>query len=67
MAARKKPIRIKPENRGKLRKKMGVKGDDTLSVAAIKARKAAAEKSGDTATVKQTTFALNARKWKKKR
>lgn len=65
-AAKKKPIRIKSENKGKLHEKMGVPKDKPLSTAAIAKKKAAAKKRGDAATVKQTTFALNARKWKKK-
>lgn len=65
MAAR-KPIRIKPANRGKLHKKMGVPKGKTISTEALQRKKAAAKKRGDTSTVKQTTFALNARKWKKK-
>lgn len=64
--AAKKPIRIKPANKGKLRSKMGAKKGETLSPAALAKKKAAAKKRGDTATVKQTTFAINARKWKKK-
>jgi hypothetical protein len=67
VATTKKPIRIKPANRGKLHKKMGVPKGEKLPTAAIAKKKAAAKKSGDTATVKQTTFALNARKWAKKK
>lgn len=63
----KKKIRIKPENRGKLHKKMGVPKDKPLSTEAIAKKKAAAKKRGDTATVKQTTFALNARRWSHKK
>lgn len=64
--AAKKPIRIKPENKGKLRKKMGVKKGETISTTALAKKKAAAKKRGDSATMKQVTFAMNAKKWKKK-
>jgi hypothetical protein len=66
VAAAKKPIRIKPANKGKLHKKMGVPADKKITSSALAKKKAAAKKRGDTATVKQTTFAINARKWKKK-
>ena len=66
MAAAKKPIRIRPENKGKLHKKMGVPKGKKIPTAALAKKKAAAKKRGDSATVKQTTFAINARKWKKK-
>jgi hypothetical protein len=60
-------IKIKPANKGKLHKKMGVPAGKKIPTAAIAKKKAAAKKRGDSATVKQTTFALNARKWKKKK
>lgn len=65
MAAKKKPIKIKPENKGKLRKKMGTAKDKNIDVASLRKKLAAAKKAGNTALVKQITFALNAKKWKK--
>ena len=56
-------IHIKKKNEGKLHRKMGVAQGKPLSTSAVEAKKAAAKRSGDTATVRQTTFALNARKW----
>mgnify|MGYP000126745966 CR=1 FL=1 len=64
MAAKKSGIHIKPENEGKLRRKMGAKKGEKLSLAEMKAKLAAAKKAGNTELVKQLTFAINARKWK---
>lgn len=56
-------IHIKPENKGKLHRKMGVAASKTIPTGKIEAKKSAAKRRGDTETVKETTFALNARKW----
>jgi hypothetical protein len=61
MAASKKPIRIKPANRGKLTKKVGKKG---LTTSALSKEKTAAKKSGNTKLEKEIVFAQNAKKWK---
>ncbi len=53
-------IRIKPQNRGKLRKTAGVAKGKKIPVATLKRLK----KSPNAATRKRATFALNARKWK---
>ena len=63
--AKKKPIRIKPENKGKLRKTMGTPKGKNIPVAEMRRKLAAAKKAGNTALVKRLTFALNARKWGK--
>lgn len=53
-------INIKPENKGKLHKKLGIAEDKK-----IPAKKLAIKSTDSPATVKQKTFAKNARKWKK--
>lgn len=70
MAAKKpkKSIKIKPANKGKLRKEMGksTKSDaPPLKEAELRKKLAAAKKAGNTALVKRLTFALNAKKWGK--
>lgn len=57
-----KPIRIKKENRGKLRKAMKAKPGKKLSPIALKGAK---KKTPKGATKKQVQFALNAAKWSK--
>ena len=59
---RKKGIRIKPENRGKLRKTAKAKKGNNIPVATLKRLK----NSKNPKTRKRATFALNARKWKKR-
>ncbi len=62
--SRKRPpsgIRIKPANRGKLRKTAKVKKGKKIPVAKLRAMK----KSKNPKTRKRATFALNARKWNK--
>lgn len=54
-------IRIKPANRGKLRKSAKVKKGKKIPVSKLRAMK----KSKNPKTRKRATFALNARKWKK--
>ena len=59
---RKKPIRIKKSNQGKLRKSTGTKKGEKVPVS--KLRKLA--KSKNPKTRKRAQFALNARRWSKK-
>lgn len=61
--ARRKPIKIKKANRGKLRKSTKTKKGSKIPVS--KLRKMKKSKSGKTR--KRATFALNARKWGKKK
>jgi hypothetical protein len=54
-------IKIKPENKGLLHKKMGIKKDAPISSAAL-----AKKKKGATGKLKkEIVFAENARKWNK--
>jgi oligoendopeptidase F len=57
-----KPIRIKPSNRGKLRKSAGVKKGQKIPVKDLQRMK----HSKNPKTRRRATFALNARKWKHK-
>jgi hypothetical protein len=61
--ARRKPIRIKKKNRGKLRKSAKTKKGGKIPVSKLRKMK----KSRSAKTRKRATFALNARKWNKKR
>lgn len=63
MARRKKrkPIRIKKPNRGKLRKSAGTKKGRKIPVSKLRKMK----RSKSAKTRKRATFALNARKWRK--
>jgi flagellar basal body rod protein FlgC len=61
--ANKSGIKIKPENKGKLTKKVGKKGLTSKNLAK---EKTAAKKSGNTTLEKEVVFAQNAKKWKKK-
>ncbi len=61
--ANKSGIHIKPENEGKFREKMHGKEGKNLSIEAMKAKLAAAQKSGDAETARQANFAINARRW----
>jgi hypothetical protein len=54
-------IRIKPANKGKLRKSAKVKKGKKIPVSKLRAMK----RSKNPKTRKRATFALNARKWKK--
>lgn len=63
MAKRKKRIKIKKANRGKLRAKTGTPKGKKIPVKTLRRMK----KSKDPATRKQANFALNARKFKKRR
>jgi hypothetical protein len=58
---KRKPIRIKKSNRGKLRKSAGVKKGAKIPISKLRKMK----KSKNPTTRKRATFALNARKWKK--
>jgi oligoendopeptidase F len=58
---KKKPIRIKKSNQGKLRKSAGARKGKRIPVSKLRAMK----KSKNPKTRKRATFALNARKWKK--
>lgn len=58
---RRKSIRIKKSNRGKLRKSAGAKKGSKIPVAKLRKMK----KSKNSKTRKRATFALNARKWNK--
>lgn len=56
-----KPIHIKPENRGKLHKSAGVPEGEKIPVRKLEEMK----HSSNPTTRKRATFALNARKWGK--
>lgn len=58
---RRKPIKIKKSNRGKLRKSAGTKKGRQIPVSKLRQMK----KSKNPKTRKRATFALNARKWRK--
>jgi oligoendopeptidase F len=62
MAKKRKPIRIKKSRRGKLRKGARAKKGQKIPVSTLKRMK----KSKDPAVRKRATFALNARKWRKR-
>lgn len=62
MAKKRKPIRIKKSNRGKLRKSTGTKKGKKIPVAKLKKLK----RSKNPKTRKRANFALNARKFRKK-
>lgn len=55
-------ININPANKGKLRKKLGVKKGEKIPAEKL----AKAKKSKSPALRKEANFALNARKWEKK-
>jgi hypothetical protein len=59
--ARRKPIRIKKANRGKLRKTTGTKKGSKIPISKLQKLK----HSKNPKTRKRATFALNARKWNK--
>lgn len=61
MPARKRPIRIKKSNQGKLRKSTRTKKGNKIPVATLKKLK----NSKNPTTRKRANFALNARKFKK--
>lgn len=59
---KRKPIRIKKKNRGKLRKTTGTKKGRKIPVKKLQKLK----RSKNPKTRKRANFALNARKWNKK-
>jgi hypothetical protein len=59
MAKRRKKIRIKKRNRGKLRKSAGTKKGKKIPESKLRSMK----RSKNPKTRKRATFALNARKW----
>ena len=61
--ARRKPIHIKKKNRGKLRRAAGVKKGKKIPVSKLRQMK----RSKSAATRRRATFALNARKWGRRR
>jgi len=61
VARRRKRIRIKKSNRGKLRKSAGVKKGRKIPVSTLRKMK----RSKNPKTRKRANFALNARKWRK--
>jgi hypothetical protein len=63
VAAKRKPIRIKKANRGKLRKSAGTKKGKKIPVSKLRRMK----NSRSAKTRRRATFALNARKWARKR
>lgn len=60
---KRKPIRIKKANRGKLRKSAGAKKGRRIPASKLRKMK----KSKNPKTRKRATFALNARRWNRKR
>jgi oligoendopeptidase F len=60
---KRKPIRIKKSNQGKLRKSAGTKKGKKIPASKLRAMK----NSKNPKTRKRATFALNARRWKKAR
>lgn len=58
---RRKPIRIKKANRGKLRRSAGAKKGKNIPVSKLRQMK----RSKNPKTRRRATFALNARKWRK--
>jgi len=62
MARRRKPIRIKKRNRGKLRSQTKKNKNGNIKRSELLRKK----RSKNPKTRKRATFALNARKWRKK-
>ncbi len=58
----KKPIMIKPENKGKLHKELGVPAGKKIPAKKLEA----AKKNATPAEKKRIVFAENAKKWSKK-
>lgn len=63
MATKRKPIKINPANKGKLRKAAGAKKGQKVSTAKLQQMK----KSPNKRTRVRATFALNARRWANKK
>lgn len=62
MARKRKPIKIKKSNRGKLRRTTGTKKGKKIPASKLRQMK----KSKNPKTRKRANFALNARKWRNK-
>ncbi len=60
-------IAIKPSHEGLLHKKLGVKKGEKIAPDLLSTAKVKAKESGDTKTLRQITFAENAKKWKHKK
>lgn len=63
MAKKRKPIRIKPSRKGRLRKAAGTKKGKKIPVKTLQRLK----RSKNPKTRRRATFALNARKWRKRK
>lgn len=63
MAKKRKPIRIKKANRGKLRRSTGAKKGQKIPAKKL----ASLARSKNPTTRKRAQFALNARKWNRKK
>ncbi len=61
----KSKIKIKPENKGKLRAEMGTPKGKNIPGGKLKKAEKSAKKRGDVAEEKRIVFAENAKKWKK--
>lgn len=61
MATYKKPVRIKPENKGKLRKALGAKKGQKIPLSKLRS----AARSKNEKTRARAQFAINARGWGK--
>lgn len=61
--SKRSPIRIKKSNRGKLRKSAGAKKGQKIPESKLRAMK----NSRNPKTRRRATFALNARRWNRKR
>lgn len=59
-------IDIKPSHEGLLHKKLGIPEGENIPAPDLAARKVQAEAGGDAKTLRQITFAENAKKWKRK-
>jgi hypothetical protein len=62
-STKRKSIKIKPANKGKLTSKVGKKG---LATNKLEKTKTKAKESGNTTLEREATFALNAKKWNHK-
>lgn len=61
-----KPIKIKPENKGKLHKALGVPKDEEIPEEKLEKAKKKAKKTGNTKLEKEVVFAENAKSWNHK-
>jgi len=58
-------VSIEIKRKGALHEKMGFPEDEKIPLKALRAEKRVAKKTDDENLMKETTFAINARKWKK--